>query len=77
MVRKYIAPFPNLPKVLVPKLHRLHYGWDHEEYYVRQWCRKHCQYGYYFSPGWQDREVGKFVEFEDDSEALLFALRWA
>ena len=31
-------------------------------------------YAYYHSPGYLQE---KFIQFEDDAEAMMFALRWA
>lgn len=41
---------------------------------VDEWLRENCKNPYYHSPGYI---YEKFIEFEDDSEATLFALKWA
>lgn len=78
------VPMPGFPDIKTPKLHRVVYGrYDPDqslpdytlEYYgIREWCELHCSNPFYFSPGWTDE---KFIEFEDNNDATLFALRWA
>jgi hypothetical protein len=51
-----------------------HYQRSYKDYLVDQWLKDNCRHGYYHSPGW---ELEKFIEFECDQEALMFALRWA
>ena len=36
-----------------------------------RWCRKHCQ------GRWMQIEGTKITEFEDERDAVMFALRWA
>lgn len=43
---------------------------DHQ---VNDWLRDHCKGNYYHSPGWMKE---KFIQFEDDRDALLFTLKW-
>lgn len=75
----------DLPTVKVPLLHRVVYAhtfdgvpaqWQvsYKDYLVNQWLKDNCQHRYYHSPGYLTE---KFVEFEDDEEAVMFALRWA
>jgi hypothetical protein len=40
---------------------------------VDAWLEENCEYGYYHSPGYIHE---KFIEFEDDKEAFMFALRF-
>lgn len=44
---------------------------DHQ---VNEWLEKNCKSPYYHSPGYLKE---KFIQFEDDREAIMFALRWA
>jgi hypothetical protein len=73
------------PGLKFPVLHRVKYAdtvdgvqapyqrsyLDHK---VDEWLKDNCKNPYYRSPGYL-RE--KFIEFEDDKEAMWFALRWA
>ena len=79
---KTMEMFPNLR---VPVLHRVDYAKtvdDVQAYYqksfldyqVDEWLKANCKSPYYHSPGYL-RE--KFIQFEDDAEAVMFALRWA
>lgn len=57
----------------VPVLHRVYYTANIESYSMRQWLRENCKEHYTISPDW----VGKFVDFVDSDDAVLFTLRWA
>jgi hypothetical protein len=68
----------------VPKLHRVVYAqtegkveaqWQisYKDYKVNEWLKANCKHPYYHSPGYLTE---KFIEFECDKEALLFAFRW-
>lgn len=58
----------------VPVLHRV-YLKDRAWYYRQgSWCYENCIAPFYFAPDWQERF---FVEFQDDRDAVAFALRWA
>lgn len=61
----------------VPVLHKVKYtpGVPPDSHIVMidQWCARNCKANYYRSPAWTDT----FIEFEDDEDAVLFALRWA
>ena len=81
----YQQLWPELPQVQVPQLHRVVYAHtvDHvDAFYQRSyldhkvdaWLEANCQSPYYHSPGYLRV---KFIEFEDDAEALMFALKWA
>jgi hypothetical protein len=85
----YKQPWPEtLPALKVPVLHRVDYGYDdmgsvistsiaklaHDDIKVRAWCKHNCRAAYYLHPGYT-RE--KFVHFEDDQDAVFFALKWA
>lgn len=70
----YHTPFPELPELKVPKLHRVFYSETWFSWEMQDWCEKNCQAKFYTSPGWCDPA---FIEFEDDLDATLFALRWS
>jgi len=68
-----------------PVLHRVKYAdtsdgvwaqWQvsFKDYKVNEWLKENCRSPYYHSPGYLDE---KFIEFEDDVEATLFALKFA
>lgn len=56
----------------VPVLHRVHYEAKVESYIMRQWLRDNCANHYSIAPDW----VGKYVDFVDSDDAVLFTLRW-
>ena len=71
--------------VSVPVLHKVVYAktvdgvqaqWQisYKDYKVNEWLEANCRSPYYRSPGYLEE---KFIEFEDDAEAVMFALRWA
>lgn len=73
------------PGIKFPVLHRVKYAdtsdgvqaqyqRSYKDHLVDEWLRENCRHPYYHSPGYL-RE--KFIEFEDDAEAMWFALRWA
>lgn len=47
---------------------------SYKDYVVNEWLKANCKSGYYHSPGYLTE---KFIEFEDEKEAILFALRWS
>lgn len=67
----------------VPVLHRVVYArdlltpmqqhFDRRDMLIFNWLQENCHHGFYQGPSYI-RE--KFIEFEDDYEALMFALRW-
>jgi hypothetical protein len=68
--------------ITVPVLHKIYYGkllppgnWrgQEEQRLIEQWLSENCQSAFYHSPVYLN---DKFIEFEDDAEATLFALRW-
>lgn len=73
------------PGIKFPRLHRVTYdrrldesipaGYQRslKDHHVDTWLGAHCRHPYYRSPGYI-RE--KFIEFECDEDAVLFALRW-
>lgn len=63
-------------KVKFPVLHKVCYTDNGEAgliYTIDQWCKENCKGRRYHSPSWS----GNFIEFEDDEDAALFALRWS
>lgn len=46
---------------------------SYKDYVVNEWLKVNCKSPYYHSPGYLTE---KFIEFEDEKEAMLFALRW-
>lgn len=72
-------------KLKLPVLHRVVYAkniddvlnmyqYSYKDRLVDSWLKENCRHAYYHSSGWMKE---KFIEFEDDQEAMLFALRWA
>jgi hypothetical protein len=68
----------------LPKLHKVVYAKtvdnamamyqiSYKDHLVDAWLKENCSKPYYHSPGYLTE---KFIEFECDKEALLFALRW-
>jgi hypothetical protein len=85
MTVTYIKHKTNLGNVKVPKLHRVVYAYtfdgvpaqwqiSYKDYLVNEWLKDNCQHNYYHSPGYLKE---KFIEFECDEEAFMFALRWS
>lgn len=75
----------NILDLDVPVLHKVVYDYidDSEPIFTRyrskdivvnEWLKQNCRHGYYHSPPHM-RE--KFIQFECDQEAVLFALRWS
>ena len=75
----------GFPSIKMPMLHRVvyastqdgiqaQYQKSYKDYLIDEWLKSNCRANYYHSPGYL-RE--KFIEFEDDEDATLFALRWA
>lgn len=74
MAITYDYPWPEqLPTLKVPKLHRVTYADKHNWGEVHYWCKANCRAPFYCSLAW----AGKFVEFEDDEDATLFALKFS
>lgn len=76
---------PGFPGINFPVLHRVVYSqttdqvqaqWQvsYLDHKVNEWLKSNCKHPYYHSPGYL---YEKFIEFECDQEAVLFALRWA
>lgn len=62
-------------EIKFPILNRVNYNPDHENHHhlLSEWCNQNCKEQFYWSGSW----AGSFVEFEDDDDATMFALRWA
>lgn len=61
-------------EITFPVLHRVKIR-DFAYYYtINSWCKDNCRAPYYMAPSWA---VDCAVEFEDDEDATLFALRWS
>ena len=78
-------PMRGFPGIQTPVLHRVVYAKtendvlsmyqrSYKDYQVDEWLKANCRHPYYHSPGYL-RE--KFIEFECDQDAVMFALRWA
>lgn len=87
MTVTYRDPIPSWAGVNVklPALHRVKYAhtldgvpaqWQvsYKDYRVNQWLKDNCRHPYYHSPGYLEE---KFIDFECDEDAMMFALRWA
>jgi hypothetical protein len=70
--------------IKVPELYKVKYAdtvdgvqaqWQisYKDYIVNEWLKENCKHRFYHSPGYLTE---KFIEFEDDKEAVMFALRW-
>jgi hypothetical protein len=81
----YKTLWPELPDFRVPVLHRVVYAHttdgamaayqqSYRDVLVNAWLKENCRRPYYHSPGYLTE---KFIEFECDEEAVMFALRWA
>ena len=67
---RYLDP-EIAPTLRVPVLHRVYFS-KYRIAEMREWLEHNCRAKYYVAPGWTDN----FVEFEDDTDATAFALRW-
>lgn len=78
-------PMKGFPGVKLPVLHRVvyaktvddvqaYYQRSLKDYQVDEWLRENCKNNYYHSPGYLKE---KFIEFEDDEDAFIFALNFS
>jgi hypothetical protein len=67
----YKTIWPDLPHVKVPVLHRVNYNPKYNWGEVHYWCKENCRAPSYMAMS------GKFVEFEDDADATVFALKFS
>jgi len=69
----------------IPVLHRVKYAdtvdqveavhqRSYKDHLVDSWLKSNCRHPYYRSPGYL---YEKFIEFECDEEAFMFALSWS
>jgi hypothetical protein len=77
---KAMEMFPNIQ---VPVLHKVYYSTSTDgvdakyqtsllDHQVNEWLRDNCRADYYRSTYHQH----KFIQFEDDEDAIMFALKW-
>jgi hypothetical protein len=77
-------PLLSFPSIRIPVLHRVVYARTPDGMFmpeprsardlqVAAWLEANCCHSYYRSPGYL-RE--KFIEFECDEDAMMFALKW-
>lgn len=75
----------KFPGIKFPVLHRVvyaktvdgvqaQYQRSYKDHLVDTWLEDNCKHPYYHSPGYL-RE--KFIEFECDEDAFIFALTWS
>jgi hypothetical protein len=75
----------KFPGIKFPVLHRVvyaktvdgvqaQYQHSYKDHLVNTWLEDNCKHPYYHSPGYL-RE--KFIEFECDEDAFIFALTWS
>jgi hypothetical protein len=85
MMITYTNPWPELPDVKVPVLHKVVYAKtvddvgafyqrSYKDHLVDAWLKENCKHPYYHSPGYLTE---KSIQFEDDRDAMWFALRWS
>jgi hypothetical protein len=78
-------PLKGFPGIKTPILHRVVYAEtvddvlavyqrSYKDHLVEEWLKSNCRHNYYHSPGYLRK---KFIEFECDEDAMLFALRWS
>lgn len=74
----------KFPGVNFPVLHKVIYAYttdgvsasyqrSYKDHLVDSWLTANCKSPYYHSPGYLKE---KSIQFEDDEEAVMFALRW-
>lgn len=61
-------PTPNRIRVIVRKENRIYGNGE-----MRDWLESNCQHRFYNMPPW----IENGIEFEDDRDAMMFALRWS
>lgn len=69
----YTYPWPEQPTFKVPKLHRVQYNPKYNWGEVHRWCKENGRGPFYMAMSW----AGTFVEFEDDEDATVFALKFS
>lgn len=75
---KYLGVrMPVLHKVVYAKTVdnvQARYQRSYKDVLVDAWLEENCEHAYYHSPGYLKE---KFIEFVDETEAFMFALRWS
>lgn len=71
----YTYPYlEHAPTLKVPKLHDVYYNSRFTNGEVYRWCKENTCAPFYTAPSW----TGKcLVQFEDDADAVMFALNFA
>ena len=75
---------PGFPGINFPVLHKVVYAHttddvqaryqrSYKDHLVNMWLESNCKHPYYHSPGYL---CEKFIQFECDQEAVIFALKW-
>jgi hypothetical protein len=81
---KLVPEFGSGKTLKVPVLHRVVYAHtvdgvqaqyqrSYKDHLVDSWLKENCRHACYHSPGYH---YEKFIEFECDEDAVLFALKW-
>ena len=83
MAITYKIIWSGLSDVKTPVLHTVHYGysnmpqlrheWIIKDREIREWCKANCRAKFYLHPGYT---YEKFVQFEDDEDAVIFSLKF-
>ena len=60
---------------------KVRYSEDHDYHLVREWTQNNCRGKYYSGTDWEVTtwQVGsknRIYQFENEQDAILFALRW-
>ena len=82
---KSVPEFGTNKTIKVPVLHKVVYAHteglvlaqyqrSYKDHLVDAWLEENCRHPYYHSPVYL---YEKFIEFEDDAEAVMFALKWS
>lgn len=78
-------PMKMFPEIQTPVLHKVVYAHtvddiislyqrSYKDHLVDAWLKDNCKHPYYHSPGYLKE---KFIQFEDDAEAVMFALKFS
>lgn len=71
----YTYPWPEVaPTLKVPRLHEVNYNKKFNSGEVYRWCKESCKAPFYTAPSWTGKNL---VQFEDDEDAIVFALRFS
>jgi hypothetical protein len=74
MTVTYKTLWDDMPNVKIPVLHRIRYNsYNIDKDELISWLKKNCKGSFYHSLyGFPHH----YMEFEDDEDAVMFALRW-